>query len=209
MASLFDTLPDGIAVFRNYLPREKQIEFVEMCRRIARKSPLVYPRMRSGTPFNVRLTSVGEVGWYADEKQGFGYVARHPETGEKWTPMPLIFREFAVNAAAEVGWQFSPDTCLINYYDIGTGKLGLHQDENERDKTQPIVTLSLGDSCIFQVGGFERSVKPQEVRLDSGDCLVMFGQGRMLFHGVKEILPVSSNILSKPGRVSLTFRKAL
>lgn len=209
MDTLFDTLPDGISIFRSFLTRQEQIDFVQTCRRIACKSPLAYPRMYGGNPFKVRVTSVGSVGWWADENRGFGYLHYHPVTGNKWTPMPRQWREFARRAALEAGCRFEPDTCLINFYAPYDGKLGLHQDENERDLTQPIVTLSLGDSCVFQIGGMFRSIKPQEVRLESGDVLVMHGTGRNLYHGVAEIVPGTSDLLKDGGRVSLTFRKAL
>ena len=207
--TLFNTLPDGITILREYLTRDQQITFIEKSRQAAKQAPLLYPRMPRGTPFRVRVTSVGECGWWSDEIKGFGYVQRHPETQKPFPPMPDDFRSLAVKAASEIGWEFEPDTCLINFYDIGDGRLGLHQDENERDRAQPIVTVSLGDSCIFEVGGETRSVKPQEVRLDSGDVLIMHDKGRMLFHGVKEIIPCTSNILKNGGRVSLTLRKAL
>lgn len=206
---LFNTLPEGITIFREYLSRDEQLEFVEKSRQAAKQAPLLFPRMRQGTPFKVRVTSVGACGWWSDESKGFGYVKRHPETNRPFPPMPESFRSVAVRAASDAGCKFEPDTCLINFYDIDGGRLGLHQDENERDRTQPIVTVSLGDSCIFEVGGKYRNIKPQEVRLNSGDVLVMHGDGRMLFHGVKEIIPCTSNILKNGGRVSLTLRKAL
>jgi alkylated DNA repair protein (DNA oxidative demethylase) len=206
---LFNNLPDGITILREYLTREQQELFIEKSRQAAKQAPLLYPRMRRGNLFHVRVTSVGQCGWWSDEQRGFGYVKHHPETQQPFPPMPADFRALAVRAAAEVGCNFEPDTCLINFYDIGDGRLGLHQDENERDRTQPIVTVSLGDSCIFEVGGETRSVKPQEIRLDSGDVLIMYEKGRMLYHGVKEIIPCTSNILKNGGRVSLTLRKAL
>lgn len=209
LMTLFNTLPDGITILRDYLTRDQQVAFIEKSRQAARQAPLLYPRMPGGTPFRVRVTSVGECGWWSDGIRGFGYVKRHPATNRPFPQMPADFRFLAVRAAAEVGCEFEPDTCLINFYDIGDGRLGLHQDENERDRTQPIVTVSLGDSCIFEVGGAARSVKPQEIRLDSGDVLIMSGKGRNLFHGVKKIIPCTSNILKNGGRVSLTLRKAL
>jgi alkylated DNA repair protein (DNA oxidative demethylase) len=206
---LFDSLPEGITILREYLTREQQLTFVEKSRQAARQAPFLFPRMRRGNPFKVRVTSVGACGWWSDEIRGFGYVKKHPETNQPFPPMPEIFRALAIKAASEVGCEFMPDTCLINYYDIDEGRLGLHQDENERDLTQPIVTVSLGDSCIFEVGGETRSVKPQAVRLDSGDVCIMYGKGRMLYHGVREIIPCTSNILKNGGRISLTLRKAL
>lgn len=206
---LFDILPEGITILKEYLSPDEQLQLVEKCRQAAQQAPFLYPRMPIGTPFKVRVTSVGQCGWWSDESRGFGYLKRHPETNQPFPPMPESFRSLAIRAAAETGCAFEPDTCLINFYDIDGGRLGLHRDENERDLKQPIITVSLGDSCVFEVGGKVRKVKPQEVRLNSGDVLVMHDDGRMLFHGVKKIIPGTSGLLKKGGRVSLTLRKAL
>jgi alkylated DNA repair protein (DNA oxidative demethylase) len=101
-----------------------------------------------------------------------------------------------------------PDACLINFYGP-EAKMGLHQDRDERDFSQPIVTVSLGDAADFLVGGFERSAPTASLRVQNGDAVIMGGASRMRFHGVRRIYPGTSPLGDLGGRFSLTFRKAL
>jgi alkylated DNA repair protein (DNA oxidative demethylase) len=101
-----------------------------------------------------------------------------------------------------------PDACLINFYGADA-KMGLHQDKDERDFSQPIVTVSLGDAADFIVGGFARTGPTRSIRVESGDAIVMGGDSRMRFHGVRRIYPGTSPLDGVQGRYSLTFRKAL
>ena len=103
---------------------------------------------------------------------------------------------------------FTPDACLINFYAAGA-KMGLHQDKDERDFSQPIVTVSLGDAADWLIGGFKRADPTRAFRLESGDVLLMGGESRMRFHGVRKIHPGTSPVADLTGRYSLTFRKAL
>ncbi len=100
-----------------------------------------------------------------------------------------------------------PDACLINYYS-SSSKMGLHQDKDEKDMSQPIITISLGDKADFMIGGIKRSQKPDLLSLRSGDILVMSKDSRPCFHGIKKIHPGTSPIKTLTGRFSLTFRKA-
>jgi alkylated DNA repair protein (DNA oxidative demethylase) len=99
-----------------------------------------------------------------------------------------------------------PESCLINYYGP-TAKLGLHQDRDERDFAAPVVSLSLGDTCLFRIGGLKRDDPTRTIRLASGDALVLGGNARLAFHGVDRILPGTSTLLPEGGRINLTLRR--
>lgn len=117
--------------------------------------------------------------------------------------MPNELATLAHSAAAKVGWPlFAPDACLINRYEAGAG-MGLHQDKDERDLTQPIVSVSLGASCRFLMGGLKRTDPTTSVALHSGDVLVWGGASRLLFHGVRPVSKATGTL-----RYNLTFRKA-
>ena len=87
--------------------------------------------------------------------------------------------------------------------------MGLHQDRDEKDFSQPIMTVCLGDDADFLVGGFERGAKTVALRVRSGDVILMGGAGRLRFHGVRKIHPGTGPLPGIAGRYSLTFRKAL
>jgi alkylated DNA repair protein (DNA oxidative demethylase) len=154
------------------------------------------------------MTNCGDAGWWSDRK-GYRYERCRPGTGEPWPAMPEVFRETVRAIVTATPWpDFAPDACLINFYGPDA-KMGLHQDRDERDFSQPIVTVSLGDAADFTVGGFARTGPTRSIRVESGDAIVMGGASRMRFHGVRRIHPGTSPLESVNGRYSLTFRKAL
>jgi len=99
-----------------------------------------------------------------------------------------------------------PEACLINFY-APAAKMGLHQDRDEQDFAAPVVSLSLGDSCLFRVGGLKRNEPTHSFRLNSGDALVLGGGARLAFHGVDRIYPGTSILLAGGGRINLTMRR--
>lgn len=209
--TLFDDLPEGITIFRQALNPHEQIRFVELSRAVVKESPLITPTMRDGTPLRLKITSCGKCGWIAGTN-GYQYVRKHPATKKPWAKMPREFREFSRTMGERVDWIFKPDTCLLNFYEGENSRLRFHQDLTEKDLREPICTLSLGDSCIFAIRIEAAGDEPSRivrVRIDSGDCLMMHRQGRLLSHAVEKILPKTSNLLRAGGRISLTFRKAL
>lgn len=204
---LIEQLPEGFTLLRGLVEPQMQTRMVELARDLCRCAPLIQPRTRFSTNFKLRLTSWGDVGWLSDE-QGYRYEAVHPVTKQPWPPIPADVRAVMMRASAEAGYpDFDLQTVLVNFYERDAGKLGLHQDKTEKDLRSPIVTISLGDSCIFGVGGLNHSDPVQEIVLDSGDVLVQGGPARMFFHEVMRILPGSSNLLKQGGRISLTGRK--
>jgi alkylated DNA repair protein (DNA oxidative demethylase) len=85
--------------------------------------------------------------------------------------------------------------------------MGLHQDRDEKEFSAPVLSVSIGDSCLFRVGGTTRSAPTVSVRLSSGDVVILGGEGRLAYHGVDRIYPETSTLLKKGGRINLTLRR--
>jgi len=171
---------------------------------------LAAPLRRMVTPggfeMSVMTASCGDLGWVSDKK-GYRYAASDPLTGKPWPPMPASFKQLARYAADTAGFKdFEPDACLINQYQVGA-RMGLHQDKDEQDFSQPIVSVSLGLPAIFQMGGFERGDKALKLTLYHGDVLVWGGESRLRFHGVMPLKAGNHPALGAT-RINLTFRKA-
>ncbi|HEY9276902.1 MAG TPA: DNA oxidative demethylase AlkB [Methylotenera sp.] len=169
-------------------------------------APLRHMMTPGGFAMSVATTSCGDLGWVCDKK-GYRYAASDPLTGKAWPQMPASFKQLARQAASMAGFaNFELDTCLINRYQVGA-RMGLHQDKDERDFNQPIVSVSLGLPAVFQMGGFARGDKALKLPLYHGDVLVWGGESRLRFHGV---LPVKAGNHPALGecRINLTFRKA-
>lgn len=154
---------------------------------------------------SVAMSNCGELGWVSDRK-GYRYATHDPLTDKPWPAMPNSFRTLAQQSASAVGYEsFHPDACLINQYKVGA-RMSLHQDKNELDFNQPIVSVSLGLPAIFQFGGFERADKTVSLLLEHCDVVVWGGESRLRFHG---ILPVKASINAALNcRINLTFRRA-
>lgn len=156
---------------------------------------------------SVALTNCGQVGWVTD-RTGYRYDAIDPVTGRPWPAMPQAFADLAAEAAEAAGFcGFRPDACLINRYAPGA-RLSLHQDRDERDLDQPIVSVSLGLPAIFLWGGKTRADRPRRVPLMHGDVVVWGGPDRLTFHGVHP-LAEGEHVLTGAYRFNFTFRRAL
>ena len=193
----------GLRVFPGYLDRTAQTALLTALRAVLADAPLFTPRMpKSGRPFTVRMSNCGQLGWVSDEK-GYRYEPTHPVTGRPWPPMPDIL----LKAWTELAHYTSPpEACLINFYGP-PAKMGLHQDRDEAVFDAPVLSLSLGDSCVFRVGGSKRNDLTRSFRLSSGDALVLGGDCRLAFHGVDRIEPGTSTLLPEGGRINLTLRR--
>ena len=168
------------------------------------------PLRRMVTPgghlMSVAMTSCGAFGWITD-RRGYRYEANDPESGHPWPPMPDVFAELAVQAAAGAGFDgFAPDACLINRYEPGA-RMSLHQDKNERDYEAPIVSVSLGLPAVFLFGGSRRADPVLRVPLAHGDVVVFGGPARLRYHGVRALKEGRHPLLGGH-RINLTFRKA-
>jgi DNA oxidative demethylase len=193
----------GLRLCPGYLDRDGQAQLLAAVRTISAAAPPFTPRMpKSGRPFTVRMSNCGPLGWVSDQS-GYRYQPTHPDTGRPWPPIPAtliaIWNEL-------VRYPDPPEACLINFYGP-TAKMGLHQDRDEEDFDAPVISISLGDSCLFRVGGLKRGEPTRTFRLSSGDVLVLGGAARLAFHGVDRIYPGTSSLLPEGGRINLTLRR--
>jgi alkylated DNA repair protein (DNA oxidative demethylase) len=197
-------LPKGVRHMPGYLPGDAQAALVEDIRAVVHTAPLFTPALpRSGKAMSVRMTNCGVLGWVTDKERGYRYQSTHPETGAPWPPIPDrlldLWREVA-------GHPHPPEACLVNFYS-DTAKMGMHQDRDEQDFDAPVVSVSLGDACLFRVGQTRREGRTVAFRLESGDVVVLGGEGRLAFHGVDRIYPSTSALLKNGGRINLTLRR--
>jgi DNA oxidative demethylase len=191
-----------------YLPGKlkdaEQAELLGALRAVMEEAPLFTPTMpRSGKPMSVRMTNCGPLGWVTDKERGYRYQAAHPVTGKPWPAMPQALLDLWHEVAR---YPAPPEACLVNYY-VGDAKMGLHQDKDEEDFAAPVVSVSLGDSAIFRVGGVNRKDPTRALELESGDVVVLGGGDRLAFHGIDRILPGTSDLLPEGGRLNLTLRR--
>jgi alkylated DNA repair protein (DNA oxidative demethylase) len=160
-----------------------------------------------GRRMSVAMTNCGPLGWVSD-LSGYRYDAIDPESGRPWPPMPDVFRDLALRAAAKAGFRaFVPDACLINRYEPGA-RLSLHQDKDEKDFDAPIVSVSLGLPAVFLFGELRRADTPRRIRLAHGDVVVWGGPSRLRYHGVLALADGTHSLLGRC-RINLTFRKAV
>ncbi|MFC3073887.1 alpha-ketoglutarate-dependent dioxygenase AlkB family protein [Shinella pollutisoli] len=198
------SLPPGLRYLPGYYDREAQEGLVAAIRRVVADAPLFVPRMpRTGKPMSVRMTNCGPLGWVTDRERGYRYQPSHPETGRPWPEIPAVLLDLW---RAVAGFQAPPEACLVNFYD-GEARMGLHQDRDEAEFAAPVVSVSLGDQCLFRVGGLRRDDPTRSFRLSSGDVLVLGGESRLVFHGVDRIYPGTSTLLKNGGRINLTLRR--
>lgn len=194
----------GIRYLPAYFSADEQKALLEEVRAVVAQAPLFVPRMpRTGKPMSVRMTNCGALGWVTDQERGYRYQPIHPVTGKPWPPIPPMLLDLW---RAVADYPFDPEACLINFYDA-EAKMGLHQDRDEQDFDAPVVSVSLGDTCRFRVGGKTRQGPTVSYKLQSGDVFVLGGEGRLAFHGVDRIYPGTSTLLKNGGRINLTLRR--
>lgn len=173
---------------------------------IEAQAPFRHMLTPGGRAMSVALTNCGELGWISD-RQGYRYSATNPVTKQVWPAMPAVFRQLAGQAAKEAGLgAFEPDACLINRYLPGSS-MALHQDRNEKNLTEPIVSVSLGIPAVFLFGGHQRNDKARRIPLFHGDVVVWGGKDRMRFHGIMPIKPAEHRVFGTQ-RINFTFRRA-
>jgi alkylated DNA repair protein (DNA oxidative demethylase) len=199
----------------DWLDRRAQRGLVDACRRWARPAANGAPgmaatRLPGGGVMSVRTVCLGWH-WYP-----YGYsrtVDRGDGSGPPVTPFPPWLAELGRRAVAdaygdpEAGAAYRPDIALVNHYDADA-KMGLHQDRDERCDA-PVVSLSLGDACLFRFGNTQSRGRPwTDVELCSGDLFVFGGPSRFAFHGVPRIRPGTADpsIGLAEGRLNLTMR---
>jgi alkylated DNA repair protein (DNA oxidative demethylase) len=193
----------GVIHWPGYLSAVAQAALVVELREAARQAPFFHPRMpKTGKPFSVRMTNLGALGWVSDI-DGYRYQPLHPETAEPWPPLPAVLLDSWKELS---GYPHPPEACLVNFYEA-SAKMGLHQDRDEQDFEAPVLSLSLGDTAVFRIGGTVRGGKTVSLKLSSGDALLFGGEARLAFHGIDRILAGSSALLPQGGRINLTLRR--
>ncbi|MBV4503655.1 DNA oxidative demethylase AlkB [Pseudomonas sp. BW13M1] len=206
---LFDPHPQRLARHTLLLPGFALPELealLDALRPVLRAAPFRHMHTPGGLRMAVALTNCGALGWVSDEN-GYRYTPIDPVSAKPWPALPPLLVDLATRAAAQAGFDdFVADACLVNHYLPGT-RLSLHQDRDEQDYGQPIVSISLGLPAVFLFGGLQRSDRPRHIPLSHGDVLVWGGEDRLRFHGV---LPIKPGVHPRMGerRINLTLRKA-
>jgi alkylated DNA repair protein (DNA oxidative demethylase) len=194
---------DGFRLFPGALDTETQAALVDEILAAAEAAPFYRPVTPGGKPMSVEMTSLGPLGWVTDAG-GYRYQPDHPLTGRPWPPMPPALLDVWDRLADAPG---PPDSCLVNLY-RGDARMGLHQDRDEADFAYPVLSVSLGDTAVFRLGGPKRADPTRSMRLASGDVCVLSGPMRLAHHGIDRILPGSSRLVPGGGRINLTLRRA-
>lgn len=197
-------LAPGIRYFPDYFTQQQQTALLEEIRTVVATAPLYVPAMpRTGKEMSVRMTNCGSLGWVTDKEFGYRYQPTHPVTQQPWPAIPQSLVELWLSVG---DYPQPPEACLINFYSE-TAKMGLHQDRDEQNLEAPVVSVSLGDTCLFRFGGTNRNDRTQSIKLSSGDVVVLGDEGRLAFHGVDRIYPGTSTLLKSTGRINLTLRR--
>ncbi len=197
-------IPKGFRHLPGYLDPTRQSSLMRTVMDIVAAAPLYRPAMpRTGKLFSVRMTNCGPLGWVSDRDGGYRYQPNHPETGKPWPALPAalldLWEEIADYAAL-------PQACLVNHYEADA-RLGSHVDADELDTAAPVVSVSLGDTAVFHIGGTRRADPKQRIALGSGDVVVLGGDARRAYHGLDRIHPGSSDLVPWGGRINLTLRR--
>ena len=195
--------PQGFALHPGALDGPAQAALAGEVWTALEAAPLYRGVVPGGRPMSVMNSNMGRLGWVSGPA-GYTYVETHPETGRAWPALPQSLLALWTRFTGEAK---PPDACLINLYREGA-RLGLHQDRDEADLSAPVLSVSLGDTALFRLGGLSRSDPTRSIRLASGDVLVLAGAARMAFHGVDRIVPGSSRLIPGGGRLNLTLRRA-
>jgi alkylated DNA repair protein (DNA oxidative demethylase) len=196
-------IPAGFQLYPGYLDVEAQLGLTFAALDAAREAPFFRPVTPGGRNMSVEMTNLGPCGWVTDVA-GYRYQSKHPATGAPWPPIPPpLLRLWADLVDAKT----PPDACLVNLYRSGA-RMGLHQDRDEADFSFSVLSISLGDTAIFRIGGVDRRAPTRSLRLASGDVCILSGAARLAFHGVDRILPSSSRLVPGGGRINFTLRRA-
>ncbi|TYB47286.1 alpha-ketoglutarate-dependent dioxygenase AlkB [Nonomuraea sp. PA05] len=189
-----------------WLTLDEQRHLVEACREWARGPvPIRHTVLPSGGVMSVQTVCLG---WHW---QPYRYTrVAHDVNGRRVADLPGWLAELGRRAVAGAyghEMEYDPDTALINFYD-GQAKMGMHQDKDERSDA-PVVSLSIGDTCLFRFGNTETRGRPYtDVRLTSGDLFVFGGPSRLAYHGVPKVYPGTGDPATglASGRLNLTLR---
>jgi DNA oxidative demethylase len=197
-----DTGMEGFRFWPGALSASGQADLLAEVLAAVAQAPFYQPVTPGGRPFSVEMTCLGPLGWVSD-RAGYRYQATHPVTGATWPAMPealtALWHELT-------GWPAPPDACLVNRYRDGA-RMGLHQDLDEQDRAAPVLSVSLGDTAVFRIGGAGGG-PTRTVRLASGDVCALTGPARLARHGIDRVIAGSSSLVPGGGRINLTLRRA-
>lgn len=193
----------GFDLWPALLDPAAQGELVAAVMAAAQVAPFACYETPQGKAMSAGMTAFGPLGWVSD-RTGYRYADRHPGTGAPWPAMPAILLDLWTQLGDP---ETPPDSCLINLY-RGEARMGLHQDRDEADPRFPVLSISLGDTAVFRIGGTGRKDPTRSLKLSSGDVCRLSGPARLAFHGVDRILPGSSSLIPGGGRINLTLRRA-
>lgn len=193
----------GFTLLPGRLDPSAQTALVDAVLTAARTAPFHHQVTPGGKAMSVEMTGLGPLSWVTDAR-GYRYEARHPLTGEPWPPMPPVLQALWAELADPA---VPADACLVNLYREGA-RMGPHRDQDEADFGFPVLSVSLGDTAVFRLGGLKRTDPTRSVRLASGDVCLLAGESRLAFHGVDRILAGSSRLVPGGGRINLTLRRA-
>jgi alkylated DNA repair protein (DNA oxidative demethylase) len=194
----------GFTLLPARLDPRAQAALVDAVLTAAKAAPFHRQTTPGGKAMSVEMTGLGPLSWVTDAA-GYRYEAAHPLTGAPWPPMPPLLADLWAELADPL---VPADACLVNLYRDGA-RMGLHRDQDEADFRFPVLSVSLGDTAVFRIGGCKRSDPTRSVRLASGDVCLLAGQARLAFHGVDRVLAGSSRLIPGGGRINLTLRRAM
>jgi alkylated DNA repair protein (DNA oxidative demethylase) len=196
------TIP-GFRLWPGLLDAQAQSDLAAAVLALVADAPFYRPVTPGGRRMSVEMTNLGPLGWVTGAA-GYRYESRHPVTGRPWPPIPdplaALWRTLA-------GGRADADACLVNLY-RGGARMSPHQDRDESDFSFPVLSVSLGDTAIFRLGGRDRRAPSRGVRLASGDVCLLGGEARLAFHGIDRVLADSSRLIPGGGRLNLTLRRA-
>ncbi|CAN5634922.1 alpha-ketoglutarate-dependent dioxygenase AlkB [soil metagenome] len=193
----------GFRLWPGKLTPEAQASLVAEVLALSQTAPLYRPITPGGKAMSVETTNFGPLGWFTDAR-GYRYQSEHPQTGKPWPAIPQTLLDLWADLADP---KTPPDACLVNLY-RDDARMGLHQDKDEADFSFPVLSVSLGDTAVFRLGGLKRTDPTSSMRLSSGDVCVLAGAARLFHHGVDRILAGSSRLIPDGGRINLTLRRA-
>ena len=193
----------GVLLWRGALDISLQTQLIAEVFERVHEAPFYRPRMPvSGNPFSVEETNFGPLGWVSDIR-GYRYSETHPETGKPWPAIPPPLLELW---SATTGYCAPPECCLVNLY-RGPARMGLHQDRDEQALDAPVLSVSLGDTALFRIGGTVRRGPTTSLKLQSGDVLIFGGPARLAYHGIDRVITGTSALIPGGGRINLTLRR--
>lgn len=201
-------LPEGAYCVRRWLTPEQQRWIVARFREWADGPVPIRAAKVNGHEMSVRTVCLG---WhwrpYEYTREAVDVNGNRVLDFPDW--MVRMGRKALVAATGDphAGDDYTPDTALVNYYD-GDARMGMHQDRDERS-TQPVVSLSIGDTCRFRFGNTQTRTKPyQDLDLASGDLFVFGGPSRLAYHGVTKVYPgtAPADCGLSTGRINITLR---